>query len=414
MHYPYEIVQKNKHYSILNGAYSTIANTYTGFISLYAINILHANNQQVGLINSLPAIVSLITTVIGGYWFSRQEMKRKVCGIGILSTRFFLLLFALIPFLPLYQAWVLVILIGLMNVPGSLTNLSWQSLIGDLIPEKERGLFFSNRNRILTIVGMVSTALVGWILNHFNTTNPYPFQILFFVSFLFGLLEAYYLFKHVERKEYSLIDSTKSNHLLTAMKESISEKPFLFFLLSSMLFNFGWQMAWPLFSIYQIKTAGATAVWLSLFTVTNQLSQILTYTWWGRMSERFGNSVMLFIASAGMASAPFLTVLSTNLVYLTMTNLFTGAFLAGTNFLLFNQLLGVSPGKNRSSYITLYTIVIGFIGFISPQIGVWLLSLTGMFWAMNISSVIRLLGAFAFFVVAFKFEKDRIPAILRH
>lgn len=373
-------------------------------MSLYAINILNATHQQVGLLNSLPAIVSLITIIIGGYWFSSLKSKKKFVGLSILSARSFLLLIALIPFLPGYQAWALLILIGLMSIPGSLSGLSWQSFIGDLIPEQDRGQFFSNRNRILVIVSMISTGIIGIILNRFDQTNPYPFQLLFVFAFLFGVIEVYYLFKHIEIVDVTQ-QASKSYNLLSTLKESIKEKPFLYFLLSSMLFNFGWQMAWPLFSIYQIEYAHATAFWLSIFTLANQTSQILTYKWWGKMSERYGNSKMLFIAAVGMGSAPFLTVLSTNFIYLTLTNIFTGIFLAGTNLLLFNQLLGVAPEKQRSSYITIYSIFIGLIAFTAPQFGVWVFSKIGMNETMYLSSGIRVLGGFAFYIFSLKLAK---------
>ena len=404
--YPIEIINKNKRYSIINGVYSTIANSYGGFIALYAIHVLGANHQQVGLINSLPAITSLISVILGGLWFSQLTVKKKFCGLSILFTRSILLFFAMIPFLPDYQAWVFVFLIGFMSIPGSLANLSWQSLIGDLVPESERGQFFSHRNRVLTIVGMIATAILGIVLNRFDAANPYPYQLLFVFAFLFGLLETLYLFKHVESPIQK--PEVQQIKILTKVREMLKQKPFLFFLASSILFNFGWQMAWPLFNIYQIEYAHATAFWLSLFTVTNQLSQIITYRWWGRMSDQYGNSMMLFIASAGMATAPFLTILSTNLIYLTVINLWTGAFLAGTNLLLFNQLLKVTTDEERSSYITLYTVFIGFIGFIAPQAGVWLLGQIGMITTMNLSSIIRFLGGIAFLIVAIVIDKTNM------
>lgn len=406
MSYSLQIIQENKKLSIQNGMFAMIANSYSGFLSLYAINILNASHQQIGLLNSIPAIVSLLTTIIGGYFFSRLQAKKYFCGVSISTARSFLLLFALIPFLPAYQSWTLVVIIGLMSIPGSLANLSWQSFIGDLIPERERGQFFSNRNRVLTIVSMLATGLVGLALNLFDQNNPYPFQALFAFAFLFGLLEANSLFKHTEIRDYTDQVEKKYNFLNT-IKEMIQEKPFLFFLLSSMLFNFGWQMAWPLFNIYQIEYAGATAFWISIFTVTNQFSQILTYRWWGRMSEKLGNGIMLSIATVGMASAPFLTVLSSNLIYLTFVNSFTGIFLAGTNLLLFNQLLSVSPDKKRSAYITQYTIFIGLIGFLAPQFGVYLLANIGMVTTMHISSGIRLVGSIAFLLVVIKLTKKK-------
>ncbi|WP_261178258.1 MFS transporter [Anaerobacillus sp. CMMVII] len=173
----------------------------------------------------------------------------------------------------------------------------------------------------------------------------------------------------------------------------------------ALLFNFGWQMAWPLFNIYQINDAHATAFWISLFTVANQVSQIASYKWWGRYADKKGNSVMLFVAALGMSTLPLLTILSTNLVYLTLVNLWSGIFVAGISMLLFNQLLKVSPENERTSYLASYNVVIAGIGFIAPQLGVLFLELYGMNIAMSISSAFRFIGGLAFLVVVLYVER---------
>jgi MFS family permease len=155
-------------------------------------------------------------------------------------------------------------------------------------------------------------------------------------------------------------------------------------------------MAWPLFSIYQIKFAHANGLWISLFAVANQLAQIVSFKWWGRMSDRYGILKMLFLSSVGMFLAPFLTILSTNLIYLTVINLVTGLTLSGTVLLLFNQLLAATPKAFRSAGIANYNILLSIVGFVAPEFGVLLLNHFGMTMAMMSSVVFRTLGAFLF------------------
>jgi len=299
---------------------------------------------------------------------------------------------------------MLVLLIALMNLPTAISTLSWQSFIGDIIPDSRRGEFFSERSRILTIVGMIVTFITGMILNLFEKSSPLPYQLLFLIAFLFGVLEVNFLLKHIEIKQtkdklVTNVSFTKTVNLL------IQHKSFVTFLICAVIFNFGWQMAWPLFSLYQINDANASAFWVSLFTVANQLSQIVTYRWWSRRAEKWGNSLMLFIAGIGMATAPIFTILSTNLLYLVFINFYSGIFVSGTVMLMFNQLLNVSPASNRTSFLASYNIIIGAIGFIAPQIGVYILDLLNMTMAMSISSVIRLFGGLAFLVVVLYVEK---------
>ncbi len=410
MFYLPETIKSNERNSIWNGAFSIIAGSLvTGFIPLFAIQVLGASNQQVGLISSLPSLMSILAMIPGAIWINRLEAKKKFTAISILAARFFLLLLVFIPFIQFTnQAWILVVLIALMNFPSALATLSWQSFIGDLIPDERRGQFFSQRNRILTIVGMITTFTVGIILNMFDVSAAGPYQIFFTLGFLFGVVEVYYLMKHIEHRR--VVPKKESKKLdFSFVSKITSHKPYLYFLICALLFNFGWQMAWPLFNIYQINYAGATAFWVSLFTVANQISQIISYKWWGKYADKKGNSMMLLVAAVGMTTAPILTILSTNLVYLTVINFWSGTFVAGTTMLLFNQLLKVSPENDRTSFLATYNVVIAGIGFISPQLGVLLLELYGMNTAMSISSVFRLVGGLSFLVVVLYVERKIRP-----
>jgi MFS family permease len=400
---------ENEKLSIYNGLASTAAtNMVNGYIPLFAIGVLGATNQQIGLIVSLPSIIGMLALIPGAIWLNRVQSKKNFAVISTLLTR---LLFSLILFVPFlgspYAAWALVILIALLNFPGALSGLSWQSMIGELVPEKRRGEFFSSRNRYNTIAAMAVTFGTGVFLQQFNKDNAFPYQLLFIAAFLFAVFEIYYLFKHKEpeRPKNEKVTEEKSKKLSLAVYK---HKPFLAFVISALLFGFSAQMAWSLFSIYQIKEANATALWLSLFSVTNQLAQIISMKWWANAADRRGNNFVLFIAAAGMATAPALTMLSTNLLYLTLINLWIGLFVSGTNLLLFNQLLKASPETDRTNYIANYNFLLSIVGFIAPQMGVMLLNGFGMNAAMNLIALFRMIAAFSFLFVALKFKRKMI------
>ncbi|MFD1738501.1 MFS transporter [Bacillus salitolerans] len=406
MNYSMEIIKKNEALSKWNGAASIFSQSFiSSFIPLFAIQVLGASNFQVGLISSMPSFMTMLAMIPGAIWINRLELKKMFTAYTVFAARFCLFLISLIPFIPMTNhAWILVAFIGLMNFPNALATLSWQSFIGDLIPDERRGKFFSERNRILTIVGMIVTFIAGISLNVFEKTDPVPYQWIFIIGFLFGVLEVYYLIKHFEMKKTQKQVKQMNPNMFFAM---FTYKPYFYFLLCAILFNFGWQMAWPLFNIYQINDAHASAFWISLFTVANQVSQIVSYKWWGVFADRYGNTMMLFIASMGIGTAPFLTILSTNLYYLTFVNLWTGAFVAGTVMLLFNQLLRVSPDERRTSFLANYNLLIAVIGCIAPQVGVFLLEWFGIHVAMTLSSVIRWLGAFSFLLVFYIEYKNK-------
>lgn len=400
----------NEKYSIKNGIAGTIVlNVTNNYFSLFAISVLGASNYQVSLINSLPQFIGMFAMFICSIMMSRLEEKKKFTAYSIFFTRIFLLFMFLVVYIPdQYQSWVFVLLVGFMNFPGAFVNLSWQSFIGDLIPEDRRSGFFSDRNRILTIVGMVSTFFFGLLLQQYDKTSPHPYRILFLIAFLSGLIEIYYLMKHVEIK--------KGNGILQKKKQKVfnwnflKDKPFVYFIICGLFFNFAWQMAWSLFSIYQIKDAHANGMWISIFAVTNQIAQIISFKWWGRMADKYSNARMLVFVSLGMATTPILTILSSNLLYLTIVNASSGLFVSGTVLILFNQLLEVTNDENRSSYIANYNVLLAIIGFIAPQFGVFLLEQMNMDIAMIISGILRASSAVFFIIFYVYLKKNKVKS----
>ena len=412
--YTYDEIIANEKISIRNGSFAIVGlNIVSSFAPLFLLKALHANAEEVALYNALPALMTIFATYLGAIWMNYVASKKWFCIYATTGTRIFYGLIAMSPFffhLPLVAA-IVVLLIALMNIPQAFSNLSWQSLIGDLIPENRRASFFGKRNRVVTLFGMLATLIPGLILEHFPATSAPPYQFFFFFSVITSIFEVYYLVRHIEHTELPL--QKRAFHLRPKdFVDMFQNRRYVKFLVGSVIFNFGWQMAWPLFNLYQINTAGATAFWMSAFTVASQISQILTFRFWSRFSLRFGNAITLAIVCFGMATTPVLTILSTGMVYLTILNFLTGAFVGGTNLLLLNYLLEVSPNEERTEYIAHYNIILGTVGFLAPQFGVLLLPLLHLDISMVLSTVIRAAGGAYFIWVAKKWIfHDRTPSL---
>ncbi|MBV7504538.1 MFS transporter [Bacillus sp. sid0103] len=399
----------NEKVSIYHGMVSTIAvNLASNFFPIFAISILGASNYQVGLINSLPPLIALLMTIPAAIMLNRIEKQKETVAMSVLWARvLFLPLVGVLFVNSSFQAWAFLIIVALMNVPGTISNIGWQTLISGMIKEERRGEFFSDRNRLLTIVGMITTLIIGIIMKN-QTDNSVAYQILFVLAFLFGLLEVFFLMRHKETAQPKADKQEKKSSMdWTIFKDN----GYKWFLVTALCFNFSWQMAWGLFNIYHVKYAHATILWISIFSVANQLAQIFTFPLWKRWAERKSNTLMLVWVAVGMAAAPFMTVLSTNLVYLTIVQTTSGIFVSGTMLLLFNLLLEKSPKEKRTYCITTYNVLLSFIAFLSPQIGIWLLEVTGIHKSMDIVSILRFLSAVVFFLMYVNSMKKSNPVL---
>lgn len=398
----------NEKISIYHGMVSTVAaNLASNYYPIFAITILGATNYQVGLISSLPPLVALIMTIPAAIILNRLDQQKKTVAMNVLWGRLMFLLLAGVVFLQSsLQAWTFLIIVALMNVPGTISNVGWQTLISGIIADERRGAFFSDRNRLLTIVGMITMLIIGIVMKN-ESHNSVAYQILFGLAFAFGLLEVYFLMKH---KETARPKADKEQRNASMDWSIFKDQGYKWFLIAALTFNFTWQMAWGLFNIYNVKYAHATILWISIFSVANQLVQIFSYPLWKKWADQKSNTLMLVWVAFGMATAPFLNALSTNLYYLTFVSMTSGFFVSGTMLLLFNLLLEQSPKEKRTYCITTYNVLLSFVAFAAPQIGIWLLELTGMVPALNISTILRLMSAFVFLLMYLKFMKNNKPS----
>lgn len=385
----------NEKISIYHGMVSTIAINLAGnFYPIFAISILGATNYQVGLISSLPPLIALLMTIPAAILLNRLETQKKTVAMAVLWARLlFLLLIGVVYISSPYNAWAFLIIIAFMNVPATISNIGWQTLISGMIKEERRGAFFSDRNRLLTIAGMISTLIIGIIMKN-QTSNATAYQWLFFVALLFGLLEVFFLMKHKETVQ-PVTSTKKSSMDWTIFKDH----GYKWFLIAALCFNFTWQMTWGIFNIYHVRIAEATILWISIFSVACQLVQIFTFPMWKKWAEEKSNTLMLVWAALGMALVPFLTILSTNLFYLTGVQALSGFFISGVVLLLFNLLLEQSPSETRTYCITTYNVLLSFVAFIAPQIGILLLEGLGIQKSMELNSILRIGSAFVFLLM---------------
>lgn len=401
----------NEKISIYNGMASTVAMNFSNnFFPIFAITILSASNYQVGLISSLPPLMALLMTIPAAILLNRAHEHKKLVALSILLARIMFLFIVVVVYIPSesMQAWAFLIIVALMSVPNTVANIGWQTLISGMISESRRGEFFSDRNRLLTMVGLVSTLVIGIVMKD-QSNNVTAYQILFAIAFGFGLLEAFILMKHDEPHTPGSGPLVKKK----LMEWSIfKHSSFVWFLAAALFFNFAWQMAWGIFNIYHVRVVGATIFWISMFSVGNMLMQILTFPLWKKWAERKSNVRVFVYAAIGMASTPFLTVLSTNLYYLTIVQTMSGFFLSGVVLLLFNLLLEQSPEASRTYCITTYNVLLALVAFLAPQVGIWLLNSWGVETAMYINSGLRLLSAGLFFLVYMLYAREPKESLL--
>jgi uncharacterized protein YneF (UPF0154 family) len=392
----HDITRRNMYYYIFNGMlYTVVVNLYKPFAQkfLYRIN---GTETHVSLYNSLPGLVALFGIIPGVLYMCNAVNKKKTLSKIFLFSRFFILLYAFVPFLPgELQPMAFVLITALMNFPDAVSSTALQSVTADVFNVRERARAITNKNKYTTFVNLLSLILLSQILNLFGTTNQRAieiYQVFFALAFIIGLFEIFTFTKLEETTEnpQSCIDLKRS------LKEVFKNKKFLGFLVCSLTFHFGWQMGWPLFSVYQIEYLNADETWLTILSVTSSIIMFFSFGYWHKTIAKKGNNYAAAFATLGMAATPVLYVFSHNLVVLTLAGLIMGFFTAGTTTVILTYLLEVSPEKNRIMYVSVHATLTNVTLFIGPLVGSAILKGSNIYIALLVTALMRFLGSLAF------------------
>lgn len=397
-----KLTKYNTNINIINGMMAIItANLVTPYFAKFAER-LGAGDYHITLLSSLPAFISIFVIIPGAILIEGFKNKKAITSAIIFLHKFFYVLLALVPFInKSYQPIVFVILVGLMNFPGSVGTMGFQSSIGDIFNGDDLGRAMALRNRYSTIIGVFTTYFSARILSQLPKTEGETiilYQILFVVTFLIGLGEviSYTKFRGIKKTKKKTEKSYKESFKET-LKTIPNEKRYIIFVCCSLAFYFGWQMGWPLFNIYTLINLKANEQWLGWIQIASSISMILTYTLWAKFAEKRGNNFALFIATIGMSITPFLYVISKSLLELVIFNIVVGVSVAGTTQILFNMLIEVTPSKNRTIYMAIYNTIINISAAISPFVGIAIKKSTSIYFALIITGILRFVGSLSFF-----------------
>ena len=370
------------------------------FYNPYAMKFLErigGNEFHFSLVNSTKGIIMIFTALPAAFIINKIADKQKVTSNIVLAMAFIVFSMFFIPMLPSnFQVVSFIVILTLLMIPISIYNISYQNITADLFPLR-RARVLSKRSIYTIIFTTTVTIASGLIFRFFAGDNDefiLIYRIFYVLAFVSGLL-GYFIFK---RLHYTPTQSDETIKFKGSFKKVFKNKRFTKFALSSTIFHFGWQMGWPLFSIYTIKTLGADEFWLSFNTVGSAIVMLFALRVWPKLIEKYGNEKIAYICTFGMAITPLLYVMSKSLIVLVIFSSLSGIFTSGTITVLFIDMLEVVPERNRIIYVGYYNVLTNITLAISPLVGHFFYENLGIVYALVITTAFRLLGGMAFMI----------------
>jgi len=337
-------------------AYSIMAGAGETYFAAFAL-FLKASITQVGWMSSLPAVIGSFAQLFSA-WLGRHYGRRR----GIIVTGAYLQALAWIPLFavpilfPDDAITLLIVTVTCYYALGNLIIPQWSSLMGDLLPERWRGRYFARRNGVMSITNFIALVTGGAIL-HFSELAGLTylgFVVIFSIALAARLVSAHYLARmedpagHVARLEWPPgVDWLRR----------IRGSRFLHFAVFFSAMQFAVGIAAPYFAVYMLRDLNLSYLEYTALTAASILTQFLTLNGWGRISDAFGNRLILVATGVVIPILPSLWLLSENFWYLLAVQFIAGGAWGGFSLSAGNFLYDLVPAEKRVTYLAVHNVM---------------------------------------------------------
>jgi MFS family permease len=374
----HEELEKGLSFTIFEGISTHALLTLTAGIFLVAFALqLGASNTVIGIIAAIPAIAELFQ-IFAVPLIQKIRNRRLIAVVTTFLSRICWIGIAFIPILfpSAFSIGILVVLLAVYSVISAVKHCTWKSWMRDLIPQQIFGNYFSRRMSISLGIGIILSLLAAFFVDTWTLQSGnlpvYAYSILFLTGALIGLFGVYFLAKTPE----PLIQPAPQVPLKTLIVQSFADPNFKNLIIFLAFWNFAINLAAPFFTVYFLQRLHLDLVWIIVLSIISQVFSMLSYPWWGALSDRSGNKVVLRISGPlFMFCVLGLTFTSLpdphlfTLPLLILLHIVMGISLAGSTLAIGNIGLKLAPRGAATSYLALISIVSALSAGIAPVIG---------------------------------------------
>lgn len=362
-------VSRSLRHSVRDGvAYSVMAGAGETYFAAFAL-FLKATTAQVGLLSTLPPLLGSLAQLVSA-WLGQTIKRRRtiiLAGTSLQAVSWLPLL--LLPMMfPEQGVTILIVCVTVYYALGNLVSPQWSSLMGDLVHEQQRGRYFARRNRLMSVTNFIALVGAGIVLHYFQSWDrtAYGYAVIFFVAITARLVSVYFLARMVDPPGHvAVLELPRGRDWWRRVRRS----NFLRFAAFFALMNLAVGIASPYFAVYMLRDLQLSYMDFMAITATSVLAQFLTLAGWGRISDAFGNRLILRLTGCVVPLLPVAWVVSENFWYLIGVQIVAGFFWAGFSLSAGNFLYDLVPAGKRVTYLAIHNVLAAVGVFLGASLG---------------------------------------------
>lgn len=331
----------------------TILLTYQ---SLYLM-ALGATRAQIGTLGALSNLMLALAMLPAALLAARGTTYKAKVVVPALIGRLLLIPLILLPFIS--TSWPLVTVgIALVIVRVFLMNLiqpAWTALVGKIVPAQWRGRYFSTRNILMALAGVLTLASVGRLIDVLG--KPAGYQAALGISLLAGIF-AVFAFSRIEEPPHPQRVQTRGAAGLF-WQSLRRDGRFWALTLTAALWQFSVQIGGPFFTIFLADGAGFSAAAVGMISAAGSLAAIFGQRLFGVLTDTKGSLRVQQVLSFLIPIIPLVWGFMRQPWHGLIVESMSGFLWAGYNLAAFNLLLEMTPDEHRSSYVAVYQTALG-------------------------------------------------------
>jgi len=348
--------QKTLQLVVIEGIFSLVAIGLQQTFYIPFLNAMGADRLQIGIAAGTPAL----TTGLIQYWIPRlmQSAKgyKKLVAFSVFFHAVSYLPFAVIAFRAGSNAvWLSIAAMAVNAAAMGLGAAAWSDWMSYLIPQRRRGVYFANRNRILTLAQLTITLTAGRFLDTFAGKTLLIFSVIWIAAFLGRFIAGWIMGYQYEPPGVHRRIEEKGTFL--DFIRQLPSQSFGRFVLAFSLMNFAANVSAPFFAVYMLNDLKLNYLKYTILTSTPSLVIILTMRFWGRLCDRIGYVMPMRLFMTIIMGLPLVWVITRNYWYLIIVQMFAGMAWGGINMASFNYTLDAVGTKNRLRSIAYLNVI---------------------------------------------------------
>ncbi|NTV23646.1 MAG: MFS transporter [Nanoarchaeota archaeon] len=360
------------------------------FVLPFAI-AMNAGSQYLALISSMPQLLGSFCQLFSADLMNLLKKRKTVIVFAALIDALMWIPLMLMPMLWSDNIFLLLNILVIQAIANSLLSPFFNSLLGDIMPQEERGKITSKLNQISGFMSLISSVIAGFVLAVFKPINPFfGFSLIFFLAFFARLVSTMVKSKFIEPE----VKEAPKFESFFHFTRNIRKSNFGQFVMYNSWIKFAVGMSAPFFTVYMLKDLNMDFLTFTLINSAAIISSFVVLQAWGRSIDKEGSRKMLAITGFLIPTIPLLWIVFRDAWILFVIEIFSGAVWAGYNLATSNFVIDATKSENRLIMMSYHNFFIGVATFVGAMLGGLLVYKLPLDYMGNVNHFIFGLSAF--------------------